>query len=249
MIDKVVVKIGIVIPAFNPLVEYELARMIPPDVSFHVARTKPAVDIRTTTITPDHMRSMASEVLDAVKLLNHVKPDVIAYAFGMGASSLGVEGERKLVTEMEKESGVPCLTTASAQIEACQVLGVRNLSVLSGHTKERTESSIDFLEKSGVHVLNTSYISEEEVKSKGGLFDYPQQLWLERASETLDRGADGVFIAGGAYRSLDILEEFERKTGKTLITNPPPTLWAALRKVKYGKPIESCGKLLRDHLK
>ncbi len=136
MIERVKVKIGIVIPAFNPLVEYEFARMVPPDVSFHVSRTEPSVNIQTTTVTTDHLRSMSSGVLDAVKLLLHVEPDVISYAFGMGAAVLGVAGEKRLAKEMEDSSGVPCLTTASAQVEACQELGVKSLSVVSGHTRE-----------------------------------------------------------------------------------------------------------------
>ena len=248
MIDRVKVKIGIVIPAFNPLVEYEFARMVPPDVSFHVARTEPSVNIQTTTVTTDHLRSMSSGVLSALKLLLHVRPDVIAYAFGMGAAVLGVVGEKELVKEMEETSGVPCLTTASAQVESCQELSVKSLSVVSGHTIERTEATVNYLVARGISVRNTKYVSEEEIKARGGLFDYPQRLWLEHAVEALDPSADGVFIAGGAYRSLDILEEFEKKTGKALITNPPPTLWACLKRTKYNTPIQHYGTLLRDHL-
>ena len=248
MNDRVKVKIGIVIPAFNPLVEYEFARMIPRDVSFHIARTDPTINIQTTIVTADHMRSMATGVLGAVKLLVHVKPDVIAYAFGMGAAVLGLDGEKRLVAEMQEESKVPCLTTASAQVEACAELDVRSVSVVSGHTSERTEATLAYLKESGISVINTKYVPEEEIKAAGGLFDYPQNKWLEHAIDALDPSADGVYIAGGAYRSLDILEEFEKKTGKVLITNPPPTLWACLRRANYKTPIPQFGALLQEHL-
>ena len=58
--------------------------------------------------------------------------------------------------------------------------------------------------------------------------------------------ADTVFLPGTAWRALDVVEELEQKLGKTVITVNQATIWLALRKVGWDRPIEGYGSLLRS---
>lgn len=248
---EVKARIGIIVPAFNALVEYEMGRMIPQDVSVHSTRihSGPGLSAQNRVLTTDQFRTMATLVVDAAKLLKDVKPNVIAYAFSQGACALGVEGEKKLVQEMEQATGLPCLTAAGAQVEVCKELEINSITVLSAHSVDRTTAVIKFFEGHGIKVVNTEYLPEDEVIKRGGLFDTSQGYWLHHSVRAISPDADALLAAGGAFRTIDILSTFENRTGKPIITNPPPTLWVALKRAGYKGSIKGYGRILNPDLR
>ena len=58
--------------------------------------------------------------------------------------------------------------------------------------------------------------------------------------------ADTVFIPGTAWRALELVEELEQTLGKTVITVNQATVWMALQKLGWTKPIQRFGQLLRS---
>ena len=58
--------------------------------------------------------------------------------------------------------------------------------------------------------------------------------------------ADTIFLPGTAWRALDTAEELEQRTGKTVVTVNQASIWMALRRLGWTKPIEGFGSLLRN---
>ncbi len=58
--------------------------------------------------------------------------------------------------------------------------------------------------------------------------------------------SDTIFLPGTAWRALDAAEALEQKLGKTVITVNQATIWMALRRLGWSKPIDGYGSLLRS---
>jgi maleate isomerase len=72
----------------------------------------------------------------------------------------------------------------------------------------------------------------------------PQQV--EQAAVTLlsKIDVDGLFVACNALRVVGVIDQIEAKTHKPVLTATQLSLWYALRRANYLKPLESYGVLM-----
>ncbi|NLX75432.1 MAG: arylmalonate decarboxylase, partial [Synergistaceae bacterium] len=64
----------------------------------------------------------------------------------------------------------------------------------------------------------------------------------------LDRPeADTILLSCGAPRFMEMVEEIEKKTGKTVIASNQAMLWNTLRMAGINDKIEGLGRLFREH--
>ena len=59
--------------------------------------------------------------------------------------------------------------------------------------------------------------------------------------------ADTIYLPGSAWRALEIADELEKITGKTVITCNQGLIWLALRMVGVSQPIAGYGRLFQQH--
>jgi maleate cis-trans isomerase len=58
--------------------------------------------------------------------------------------------------------------------------------------------------------------------------------------------ADGVYIGGGAWLTLPVINRLEGEFGKPVITNQVATVWHVLNLLGCWQPIQGSGRLLRS---
>ena len=58
--------------------------------------------------------------------------------------------------------------------------------------------------------------------------------------------ADALFISCTALPVLEILDEVEKKIGKTVLSSNQTLIWDTLRSVGYKSSVQGYGKLLRN---
>ena len=147
--------VGVVAP-FDFALDRELWRWVPDDVSLHLTRT-PFVPVE---VSLDLARLVTEhETLgEAVRALNAVAPEVVAYACTSGSFVGGVAGERAMCEAMTRAGAVPSLTTSGALLEALEELGARRIALVTPYTVSVTQSLEEYLAEAGITVTGRALL-------------------------------------------------------------------------------------------
>lgn len=146
---------------------------------------------------------------------------------------------------IEKASGIPGLTTATAVLEALQTLGTRKVAVLTPYGDETNQVEKKFLEDHGFEVTNIlgmdmSSFSEGDERA----FSQADEYFLYQHSIRVDlKGADTFFLSSMSLTTMEIIGHLETYLGTPVVTSHQATLWGALRHCRVGAKLPKMGRL------
>ncbi|WP_444875926.1 maleate cis-trans isomerase family protein, partial [Streptomyces alfalfae] len=147
--------VGVVAP-FDFVLDRELWRWVPDEVSLHLTRT-PYVPVEVS-LDLARLVSEHETLADAVRALSAAEPEVLAYACTSGSFVGGIAGERAMCAAMTREGAVASVTTSGALIEALGELGARRVALVTPYTWSVTEVLEEYLAESGVSVTARAYL-------------------------------------------------------------------------------------------
>ncbi len=232
-------RIGVIIPSSNTTMECELWKMAPDGVSVHAARMK------LVEVTPEALREMASEALEAAVKLATAGVDVIIYGCTTGSLLEGPEWENRLTEQLERETGIKVVTTARAVVDALRALKARRIVVATPYIDELNARERKFLEEHGFEVLRIEGLG---IKPNLEIGRQPPEIAYMLARRIFAPEADAVFISCTNFRSLEVIEVLEENLGRPVISSNTASMWAALRAIGVREPIKGAGTLLEEHL-
>ncbi|MCX4609043.1 maleate cis-trans isomerase family protein [Streptomyces mirabilis] len=214
--------IGVVAP-FDFALDRELWRWVPDDVSLHLTRT-PFVPVEVS-LDLARLVSEHETLGDAVRALNAVAPEVVAYACTSGSFVGGVAGERAMCEAMTRAGEVRSLTTSGALLEALTELAAQRIALVTPYTVSVTQSLEEYLAEAGVHVTGRAFM---------GL---TRHIWKVPYREVVDmarravrgEGADALFISCTNLPTYDVIPQLEAELRIPVISANQVTMWAALR--------------------
>jgi maleate isomerase len=140
-------RIGLLVPSTNTTCEMEFHRLIPEGASVHTARCF----LQEDDTPGERIRSivrMSERLMEAAKRLSSVQPDLIVWACTVGSFIKGKGYDVDLTGNLEKEIGVPVITTSTAVLEAIKKLGVRNIAMATPYIDEINITEKNFFEES-----------------------------------------------------------------------------------------------------
>ena len=237
-------RIGLIVPSSNTVCEQEVARLCPEGVATYATRI-------LFEPTMDGLRAMKNHVERAsLELSSEGICQIIAFCCTVGSMLGGYEGEKEIIHLIEKTSGIPAITTATAVSAALDILNVKRIAVATPYTSEINRNEKDNLELRGIHVtLIKGYhesLAPHELKN-----DMIGRLTPEAAYEMAQKvnGQDNqaIFISCTNFRAIEIIERLEEETQKPVISSNQATLWFALRKLRIKDSIKGFGRLLEDY--
>jgi maleate isomerase len=222
------VRLGVIVPSVNIVVEEWYPAAVPAGVSVHFARM-----LMPEGIAPERIVEMdRTDGVRAIRQLATCRPHAIAY--GCTASSIvqGHEFDAHLREEIRDIAGCPGTSATHSIFTACQTLGVKRAVAISPYTAEVDAAEHRFFAEGGI----------ETVAGEPS----PERI-LDLALGAWDPSADGVIIACLNFRSHPIIDTLEARTGKPVVTSTQAVLWHALRLAGVAAPISGYGRLLRKH--
>ncbi|MCC6531892.1 MAG: aspartate/glutamate racemase family protein [Burkholderiales bacterium] len=227
-------KLGIIVPSWNTVMEYETQRMAGDDVSIHSMR------IAHTADTEENVLWMGTQVPVASKLLAHAKVDVICYGCTGGGFIKGPGYDQELCAQIKEATGIPGTTTIVGVTDALRALGAKRICVASPYEAWLNERLRAFLQQSGFDVLAIqglgtqahSTITPEQVEALVAGVDRPE--------------AQAIFISCTNFRTLSSIESLERKLGKPVISSNSSSMWKMLRILDDRRAIPGAGRLFRE---
>lgn len=226
-------KLGLIVPSWNTVIEYETWRMMPAGVSIHTAR------IAHTEDSEAAFARMAEEAPNAAMSLAHAEVDAICYACTAGSFFRGPEFDARLASELAAATGKRVVTMARAIVDAARHLGFERVAVGAPYEPWLLALLVAYLERSGLTVLNARGLGHQ-----ANLLYEPEKA-LELARVAWRPEADGLILSCGNFRTLEMLDVIESTIGRPVVTSNQASAWALLHAVGAPGGATSGGALLR----
>jgi maleate isomerase len=227
-------KLGLIVPSWNTVMEYEFQRMAVPSMSVHTMR------ISHTADTEENLTWMGTQVPAASKLLAHAKVGVICYGCTAGGFLKGPGYDQEIIRDIENAAGIPGATTAAAVVDALRALGVKRVSVASPYEPWLNEKLQGYLKACDFDVLAIKGFGTQAHAS----FTPEQNAAL--VAEVNRPEAQAIFISCSNFRTLEIIEPLEQKLGKPVVTSNSASVWKMLRLLHDSRAVAGAGRLLRE---
>lgn len=227
-------KLGLIVPSWNTVMEYEVQRMAGGAMSVHTAR------IPHTADTEENLLWLGTQAPGAATLLSHAKVDVICYGCAAGGFLKGPVEDRALGERIEKETGIPVAVSSAAVAEALRALGATRVSLASPYApwlnarlrQYLTAAGFEVMAMQGLDTQNHSAVTTERIEALITEVDRPQ--------------AQAIFVSCSNFPTLGIIESMERKLAKPVVASNQASMWKMLRLMRDSRALPGAGRLFRE---
>ncbi|MDU0254100.1 aspartate/glutamate racemase family protein [Streptomyces sp. PU10] len=230
--------VGVVAP-FDFALDRELWRWVPDDVSLHMTRT-PFVPVEVS-LDLARMVSEHETLGEAVRTLNAIAPQVVAYACTSGSFVGGIAGERAMCEAMTWAGAVPSVTTSGALLDALIELGVRRVALVTPYTVSVTRALEAYVAEAGVTISGCAFMGLTRHIWK---VPYRDVADMARRAVPTPGSADALFISCTNLPTYDVIPQLEAELRIPVISANQVTMWAALRRL--GTPAVGPYQALTD---
>jgi maleate cis-trans isomerase len=234
-------RIGVMVPSTNTTCEADFQLVVPKGVTVHGQR----LWLTNDAAGEDGMIRMNAEIESGARYLATARVDVIAYGCTTGSFFKGPGWDQEMTEVIQRIAGVPAVATSPAVVAALRVLGARRISVATPYPEWNNRKLRAYLEAVGLEVLS---LDAEPIAARAGnqgINDQDPETVVDFASRVCRPEADALLCSCTAWRSVEAVEEIERRTGKPVVTSNQAAIWASLRALGVTTPISGFGQLLR----
>ena len=243
-------RVGLLVPSSNTTMETEVPALLrarelvrPEDAfTFHSAR------LRMEDVTPEGLRAMNEQTERATTELADLRPDVVATACLVAIMAQGPSSHCAAQTEiasiLEREHApAPVVSSAGALVDGLRALGARRIGIVAPYLPELTRLVVAYLEDAGIEVADAISLEVPDNRAVAALDPHE----LEQHWRRLDlRGCDALVLSACVQmRSLDVLDEVERRSELPTVSAATATTWAILRALDLEPIAPGAGALLR----
>ncbi|MCC6474849.1 MAG: hypothetical protein IT514_14030 [Burkholderiales bacterium] len=231
-------KIGVLIPAVDTgYCSYEFRVLCPEGVVTLETR------VAMGALTLENLKKMRGDALHGARLLAAASPDVITYEATAAGFVLGVEGDAALIREIEETTGVRATTGATSVAASLAALGVQRVSVYAATSQEVTDYTIRYLRDRGFSV--DDHLSVCFGHASEGFRMSPWELYGEVVKfHRRCPGVQAVFIAGGCFRTLEMIDALEKNLEIPIVATVPANMYQCLKIAGIREPVSGYGRLL-----
>ena len=126
-------RVGLLVPSSNTVMEPDLQRGLPVDVTLHTGR------MLLGEVTPDGERRMLDEAaLPAARALGTAEPHLTVFGCTSAGALRGLEADAEMAERIEAVTGAPTVSVIRAVRDRLRTLGVQRLAVATPYTAALT---------------------------------------------------------------------------------------------------------------
>jgi maleate isomerase len=235
-------RIGVMVPSTNTTCEADFQMVVPRRFTVHGQR----LWLTNDALGEEGMVRMNAEIESGARYLATARVDAISYGCTTGSFFKGPGWDRDMIALIEETAGVPAVATSPSVVEALRFFGARRISVATPYPEWNNQRLRAYLAAQGFEVLNLEAEPEAARAGNQGINDQDPAVIVEFASRAYRPEADALLCSCTAWRSVEAVEEIERRTGKPVVTSNQASIWMTLRRLGHRAPIAGFGRLLRD---
>jgi maleate isomerase len=155
----------------------------------------------------------------------------------------GYEGEAKLIQSWEKKYKTPIFTSGQNHVHAMRALGIKKF-IGASYSALQNKIVIDYMTQAGFKVVSMEPIdvpfNEAQHISPERLYAHIKTLFRN------NKGADGIYIQGGAWHTESIVELLEQDLQVPVVHANIAPAWEILKRLTVREPRDGFGRLLRE---
>jgi maleate isomerase len=239
-------KIGVIAPASNTVVQPEFDRMRPRGVTNQQTR----VNIPDTPVgSDDELASITakirSDIESAVDTAMACMPAAVIMAFGAETLWDGMLTPKELQAQLEHRAGVHVVLSGMATVAAMQKYGgVRRIGVLTPYLSAGDSQVRRFFTESGFEVVNLLGLRS----ASPALMAHEPLEKLRRATRDVDDPSIELIVQVGSNLPYALVAaDAERWLGKPVLAANTCCYWQALRQFGIDDKIDGVGSLLAEY--
>lgn len=229
-------RLGFVMLSQEYVADDDIRSIIPWDVGVFFTRIK-----LKSPINIENLLATGDTLTDVASLL---PPDMnaICYVCTAAGVALGEDKVAKLLANAQPKAKT--CSTISCVMDAMRALNMSRFVVGTPYLDEVNHSEADFLMERGFNVLDIQGLCI----SDGCDMNLVEPSDIVKLALSIDRpDADGIFISCTSLRTVEVVEEIEKRTGKPCVCSNQAVIWRMMRLVGVNDRIEGYGRLLREH--
>jgi maleate isomerase len=239
-------KLGVVIPSTNTIVQPETDAMRPQGVTNHIGRIHiPDLPLTNDTEFAQIMTAIEPDLFGAVDRVMSCKPGHVIMAMSIPTFWGGMAGANQLLERLKARSGVSVSLGSLACVQALKKFPlVRNIGILTPYQPVGDAQVARFFEENGWRVTAVHSLKRpSEV-----LIGHATTADLIDGLKTLAaKKVDAIVQAGTDLAMADVAAEAEHWLGIPVLAINVATYWSALRENGITDRIRGFGALLAEH--
>jgi maleate isomerase len=215
------VRVGLLVPSSNTVMEVDFYRRLPPHVTLHTAR------MYMESTTPEGEALMLDQhVMPAARDIATVRPDVVVFGCTSAGALRGVDYERNLCDRIGDQTGATVVSVISAVRDALRSRSAARVGVITPYVDDLNDRIRASLEEDGVDV---PIIRGLNITENFSIALVPPEEIVSFAVRALaGSSVDLVFVSCTNFRALDAKAMIEARLGLPVITSNSAALEAAL---------------------
>lgn len=165
------------------------------------------------------------------------------------ASQLGRARVLELAEQTARRFGVEADSHAEATVAALGHLGVGRIAIASRWSAQLNNALLDYLTQAGIEVLTVTSAGQWAKQAFSMSIEEGVKLAFQLGREAMRKApqAEGLLLAGGAWRSLAAVPLLEQDYGVPVVTNPIAQVWRLIA-AGIAPPVTGWGRLLAHRL-
>jgi maleate isomerase len=205
-------RVGLLLPSSNTVLEPALGRRLPPGASLHTAR------LLVTESSAAAVRGIHDALPEAARVIATVRPHVIV----VGCTSVsGVEPgdvEQTFAPEIEATTGAPVISVLPGVVAALRSGGCRRVVLVAPHGAEVDALVVRGLQASG---LDVGAIHSMGITDNFELGRVPPAEIVRFVAERVPTltGVDGLFLTCTNFRSVEALPALRSRYGPRVVSS------------------------------
>lgn len=155
----------------------------------------------------------------------------------------GYKGEAKLIKSWEKKYKTPIFTAGQNHVAALRAMKIKKF-IGASYSAVQNKIVIDYMTQAGFKVVSMEAIDvpfhEAGQISPETCYAHIKKLFRE------NKGADGVYIQGGAWRTEGIVETLEQDLQVPVVHANIAQAWEIQKRLRVHQPRGGFGRLLQE---
>jgi maleate isomerase len=218
------VRVGLIIPSSNTVMEVDFYRRLPPTATLHTAR------MYMVQTTPEGESAMLDAYLPtAISDLGSARPDVMVFGCTSAGALRGNEYEAQLIDRIAAETGARTFSVAASVRSAIRATGARRVGVITPYVDSLNDKIRESLEADGVEVAAIKGLA---ITENFAIADVEPERIGQFASECFaGRDIDLLFASCTNFRAIDAREEIQSALGVPVVTSNHAALLSVLDEI------------------
>ena len=169
--------------------------------------------------------------------------DLIVYACTGGSLIEGPGHDTKISQRITELTGIAATTISTASRQAMTTLDMNKLVVCCPYQDSMTEKVGEYLNASGYDVVSLAGRRKEDNLAIG---NDPLDEIVDFVADNTVAEADGIFLSCTNWRTTDVCQRIEDRTGKPVVTANQATVWATRHLLGFTDPVDGFGRLMQQ---